>query len=45
MSFEIHNEEHNMEEVSVSISHLDYDAEDEVNELIDYIFDKLEPYL
>lgn len=45
LSFEIHNEEHNMEEVSVSISHLDYDAEDEVNELIDYIFDKLEPYL
>ena len=45
LSFEIHREEHGMEDLSVSISHLDYDSEDDVNEMVDNVYERLEPYL
>ena len=47
MCFELNDRNHNMEGVETPIEEVayNYDSEDEVNEMVDNVFEYLEPYL
>ena len=47
LCFELNDRNHNMEGVETAIERVayNYDSEDDVNEMVDNVFERLEPYL
>ena len=45
LCFELNDEDHFMGGVETSIAYVDYDSEDDVNEMVDNVFQYLEEYL
>ena len=47
MSFELNDKDHDIESVETAIERVayNYDSEDDVNKMVDNVFERLEPYL